>query len=194
MTGVVSFLREFEPPAEAGAEGSARSKEQAYQAGVAEGRALAQAEAKAEMAQALGEMGQAFMLSAAARQEMLDGMRVDASVAIATVVRAICPRLAERGLYDAVHQVLSDAVSASQGPIVVAAAPGTARALCERLRAETGIAFEITERADLSASHVEIDWTGGGAEIDVGAVASRIIDLADGLAGTSHTENEGTEA
>jgi len=193
MTGVISFLREFEPPVEIGAEGSARSKEQAFQAGVAEGRAQARAEADAELSAALTQMKQAFVTTAAAREEVLESIRTESNAAVAGVIRAICPKLAERGLYDAVHQVMSDAVLDAQGPVSVGAAPGIAGALCERLRREVALPFETCERPDLSGGRVEINWNGGGAEIDVGAIASRILELADGLDGGLTKEKEGTD-
>ena len=181
MSGVVSFLREFQISSDVVSNDTPRTKEAAFQDGLAEGRALERAEADAQVEDALSELRVVLASVADLRREAVEEVRRDAGLAVASVVRAICPHLSERGLFEKVRHVMTETLSDAQRPVTLHVAAGGAAELIERLTASIDHPFEIRERADFFPAQIEIEWAGGGGDIDIDGVSKRILALADEL-------------
>jgi molecular chaperone GrpE (heat shock protein) len=145
------------------------------------GREQAQKELDTEARSAMSELIRLLADSHQTREEIRRSIQADAGKAVAAVIRKLCPRLASIGLADAASELMNESLKKVPRPIIIGAAPSTAEALTGLLQTEHVGEIEICERADLSSSHLKIDWTDGSAEIDFDKICHQIFVLAGEL-------------
>lgn len=189
MSGSVSFLREFLPPEDLERAIASPSATEAFQAGVTEGRRLERARIDDETKDALDDIKAVLEQGQDMRRAIVDAVQADAGNAVASVVRALCPALAEKGLAETARDLLTDALKAVPRPIEITAAPIVVDALSDALDAEDNPDLLIQAQDDHSSLQVSFNWSGGSAKIDFDAVANDILAHADTLGtGSSITQ------
>jgi len=193
MSGSISFLREFRPPADLVRGALPPSVDEAYQAGVIEGRALERTRIDEETSLALSNIKTALEKNLIERQTISCAVQREAAAAVASVVRALCPSLARSGLSDAAQTVLTDALKAVPRPIAVTAPSNVSEIMRDALDGDDDSELEFRDDADPSALRVDFAWSGGSAEVDLQGVVDRILALADTLEAAPSTPKESDE-
>ncbi len=176
MSGTVSFLREFEAANIDGRATTKNATRKAFEAGVQEGRAQALDEIDQGNRALLQAISGALTTLAASHQQMRAAAEVEAGQAVAAVVRALCPRLAERGLADTVEAFIHENLSTLPRPLVIDVSPESFDALGEALGGDIGARVELRLNADLKAASAQISAEDGVVSVDVHTVVNRIMD------------------
>lgn len=176
MSTSVSFLREFEPANTDGRATTKNASRRAFEAGVEEGRAQAKSEFDQGNRAALDAINGALMTLVASHDQMRAAAEGEAGRAVAAVVRALCPLLAERSLADSVQALVHDSLSDLPRPILIDVSPESFDALSEAMHGDIGSRIELRLNASLLPASVKICAEEGDIGVDVQGMVNRIMD------------------
>jgi hypothetical protein len=161
--------------------------DEAYERGLADGRAQAEAEIEARTALALAMLCERLSDAQAMREEARVVAAAQAGDALTSVVRSLSPTLAAAGLAERAGHLLEHELYDVPQPVTLRAAPEVAARIADRLSLAN-----ISVDATLPETRIEIDWPDGGAILDTGEVARRILALADDLNSPDDSNEEQT--
>jgi len=162
----------------------------AYARGVTDGLAQAHAQIAARTAAALEDLTGRLDGIVAERDGAQREVATAAGVALAAVVRSLCPALSALGLADRARHLLENELLSAPRPVTVRAAPDVAEAL-DAMNA--GLVVESDD--DMPATRLDLSWPEGGATVDTEALCTQIMGLADTLGSESDPvpENDSME-
>jgi hypothetical protein len=166
-----------------GHEALERARQEAFEAGHAQGLAAGRAEARgqatAKLAEALPEALAALNAAAAEAGAVRQACERDAYLLVRAVLRQLLPTLADQGLGHEIAALVGEVVQNAPARTIEVRAAAATRGAIERLCGPAAAGISLTTDPALPEGSVSCRWTDGGARFDGHRIKESVLAILD---------------